>query len=78
MAESVFRGVTSQILFFRGGILEETRDIGTDDLVDAARLASSSHRDLTAEIWQGGRKVAIVRPNWDQRRFGLAETDPAQ
>lgn len=56
-----------RILYFRGGILEETDEASTSDLVEAAKLASSHHPELTAEIWEAGSKVAICRPRWDQR-----------
>lgn len=51
----------------RGGILEATDEVPLDDLVDAARAASSKHPHLTAEIWRDGRKAAVVRPCWSQR-----------
>ena len=53
-----------RILYFRGGILEETELFTSEDLVEAARIASSHRPELTAEIWRKGRKVAIVRPSW--------------
>ena len=52
---------------FPGGILEEASELATSDLVEAARLASSKHPHLTAELWQGDKKVAICRPCWDHR-----------
>jgi len=51
-----------RILYFRGGILEESEDFAPEDLFEAARLASSRHPDPTAEIWQDGRKTAVIRP----------------
>jgi len=53
-----------RILYFRGGILEDTAEFGSDDLVDAAKAASATYPDLTAEIWLDGRKAAVVRPCW--------------
>lgn len=61
-----------RILYFRGGILEETDEVAFNGLVDAARAASSKHPHLTAEIWLGGRKAAIVRPSWTRREIGPA------
>jgi len=55
----------TRILYFRGGILETTDEVPFDDLVEAARAASSKHPHLTAEIWRDGRKVAVVRPCWN-------------
>jgi hypothetical protein len=54
-----------RILYFRGGILEEASQVATSDLVEAAKVASSTHLQLTAEIWQADKKVAICRPSWD-------------
>jgi hypothetical protein len=51
-----------RILYFRGGILEATEDFAPEDLFEAARLASSTNPDLTAEIWHDGRKAAVIRP----------------
>lgn len=51
----------------QGGILEATDEVAFDDLVDAARAASSRHPHLTAEIWRGGRKAAVVKPCWNHR-----------
>ena len=51
-----------RILYFRGGMLEAAEDFTSDDLLEAARAASSAHRELTAEIWQDGRKAAVIRP----------------
>jgi hypothetical protein len=53
-----------RILYFRGGILEDTAEIGSDDLLEAAKAASSQHPELTAEIWLKGRKAAVIRPSW--------------
>lgn len=53
-----------RILYFRGALLEETTEVGTSDLVEAAKIASATSPDLTAEIWLGERKVAICRPSW--------------
>jgi hypothetical protein len=55
-----------RILYFRGGILEAADELESPDLVSAAKAASSKHPHLTAEIWLGGRKVAVVRPCWHQ------------
>ena len=51
-----------RILYFRGGILEETYDSAPEDLFEAARVASATNPQLTAEVWQDGRKVAVIRP----------------
>jgi hypothetical protein len=56
-----------RILYFRGGILEDTADLASGDLLDAAKTASSTHPHLTAEVWLDGRKAAIVRPSWDHQ-----------
>jgi hypothetical protein len=53
-----------RILYFRGGILEDTVEIGSGDLVKAAKAASSNYPELTAEIWLDGRKAAVIRPSW--------------
>ena len=53
-----------RIFYFRGPVLEHTAEAETDDIIDAARLASSKHPHLTAEIWQDARKVAVCRPCW--------------
>lgn len=57
----------SRILYFRGGILEDVEEFAAEDLVEAARTASSHHPQLTAEIWQRGRKAAVIRPCCEQR-----------
>lgn len=44
------------IFYFRGGLLEATDDIASQDLVEAARVASSKYPHLTAEIWVDGKK----------------------
>jgi hypothetical protein len=46
-----------------GGLLDDTEEVVTQDLVTAARAASSKHPHLTAEIWSEDRKVAVVRPS---------------
>ena|SRR5689334_21374617 len=51
-----------RILYFRGGILEGTEDFASEDLFEAARVASGTRPHLTAEIWQDGRKAAVIRP----------------
>jgi hypothetical protein len=54
---------TYRIFYLRGGgLLDGTEEVVSDDLVTAARTASSKHPQLTAEIWSEDRKVAIVRP----------------
>ena len=58
---------TCRIFYFRGGVLEDTAELGADDVVQAAKSASSSHPELTAEIWLDGRKAAVVRPSWNLR-----------
>jgi hypothetical protein len=70
-AKDVFgRMPKGRILYFRGGILEQAEDFASDDLVDAACRASSRHPDLTAEVWWGEQKAAVVRPCWDRRMSG--------
>jgi hypothetical protein len=54
----------TRILYFNGGILEDSDERAPDDLVEAARRASSRYPHLTAEIWREGRKAAVVRPCW--------------
>jgi hypothetical protein len=56
-----------RIFYFRGGILERAEDFASDDLIEAACQASSSHPNLTAEVWWGERKAAVVRPCRDRR-----------
>jgi hypothetical protein len=56
-----------RILYFRGGILEASDELSCADLVDAAKIASSRHPQLTAEIWWGQKKVGIVGPCWYHR-----------
>ena len=56
-----------RIFYFRGPLLESTAEAVTEDLVEAAKLASSSHPDLTAEIWHHDRKVAVCLPSWEHR-----------
>jgi len=51
-----------RILYFRGGILEETEDFASEDLFEAARVASGKRPHLTAEIWHDGQKAAVIRP----------------
>jgi hypothetical protein len=65
-----------RILYFLGGILEAADELTSADLVSAARTASSKHPHLTAEIWLDGRKVAVVRPCWDQRFRDRPSTQP--
>ena len=54
--------MSNRILYFRGGILEDADELASDDVVQAASVASSKHRDLTAEVWLGGKKAAVVGP----------------
>ena len=61
--------MSNRILYFRGGILEGADELASDDVVQAASVASSRHHDLTAEVWLGGRKVAVVGPSRNQH-FG--------
>lgn len=56
-----------QILYFRGGILEDTDELSSVDILAAAKTASSKHPHLTAEIWLDRRKAAVLRPYWDHR-----------
>jgi hypothetical protein len=56
-----------RILYLRESILEDTAELTSDDLIEAARMASSTHPHLTAEIWWDGRKVAVIRPCWTHR-----------
>lgn len=58
--------MSCRILYFRGGILEETEELAREDIVEAARTASSKHPDLMAEVWHDGRKAAVVRPALDR------------
>lgn len=53
-----------RIFYFRGPVLEDVAEADTDDIVEAAKIASSRHNDLLAEIWCDNRKVAICRPSW--------------
>jgi hypothetical protein len=60
-------------------MLEDAEEFASDDLVEAARIASSRHPHLTAEIWWDGRKAAVVRPCWEHRSSdGLPEAEPVQ
>jgi hypothetical protein len=54
-----------RVLYFREAILEHTQELGCDDLVEAAKVASATHPHLTAEIWWNGKKVAVIRPSWN-------------
>jgi hypothetical protein len=56
-----------RIFYFREGLLEDSEEGVSDDLVTLAKAASSKHPHLTAEIWWGGRKAAVVRPSWEHR-----------
>ena len=58
-----------RILYFQGGILKDTSDLLSGDVVEAARTASSMHPELTAEIWLDGHKAGIVRPARDRPIF---------
>jgi hypothetical protein len=51
-----------RILYFREGLLEASDEVACDDLLAAAKLASSTHPHLTAEIWWDQKKVGVVRP----------------
>jgi hypothetical protein len=62
-----------RILYFRGGILEDTDDVYASDVVEATKRASSRHPNFTAEIWLNGRKAAVVRPSWVHRTSNLIE-----
>jgi hypothetical protein len=54
---------TYRIFYLReGGVLDDTEEVVSDDLLTAAKTASSKHPQLTAEIWSDDRKVAIIRP----------------
>ena len=54
---------TYRIFYLRGGgLLDDTEELVSDDLVTAAKAASSKHPQMTAEIWSDDRKVAVVRP----------------
>jgi hypothetical protein len=58
---------TYRIFYLRGGLLEAADEFSSDDVVAAAKTASSTHPELTAEIWRDDRKVAVVRPCTDHR-----------
>ena len=53
---------TYRIFYLRGGLLEAADEVPSDDLITAAKTASSMHPNLLAEIWCENRKVAVVRP----------------
>jgi hypothetical protein len=54
---------TYRIFYLRGGgLLDDAEEVACDDLVTAAKAASSKHPQLTAEIWSESKKVAVVRP----------------
>ena len=61
---------TYRILYLRGGLLDGTEEVATDDLVAVTRTACATRPHLTAEIWRDGRKVAVVHP-CKQHRFKL-------
>ena len=46
-----------------GGLLNDTEEVVSDDLVTATQTASSKHPHLTAEIWSESRRVAVIRPS---------------
>jgi hypothetical protein len=54
---------------FGGPVLQEMEDSASGDLVEAAKLASSRHPSLTAEIRWDGTKAAVVRPCSKRRLF---------
>ena len=64
---NVTSDMSSRILYFRGGILEDSENFASEDLLEAASAASSRHPHLTAEVWHAGRKVAVVGPYWERR-----------
>lgn len=66
----------SRILYFRGGILEAVEDFAPEDLLEAARAASSNHPHLTAEVWRRGRKAAVIRPCWETRHGDMPPKAP--
>jgi len=57
-------------------MLEAVEDFTSDDLLEAARAASSAHRELTAEIWQDGRKAAVIRPCEEHYSTHVARNHP--
>ena len=53
---------TYRIFYLGGGVLDDSEELASNDLVTVAKAACSKHPDLTAEIWLDDRKVAILRP----------------
>lgn len=73
---------TYRIFYLRGGLLDDTEELVSDDLFAATQTASSRHPDLTAEIWCHDRKVAVILPCREHRaklpsevRMSLAHSD---
>ena len=54
---------TYRILYLRGGLLDDTEEVVSDDVFSATQAASSTHPDLTAEVWHHDRKVAVILPS---------------
>ena len=52
-----------RILYFSDSLLYDSELLPTENVVEAAKHASSRSPHLTAEIWSGARKLAVIRPS---------------
>jgi hypothetical protein len=48
------------ILYLRGSELEKAEQVRVADVLAAIRAAAGQPGDLTVEIWQGERRVALI------------------
>ena len=51
-----------RILYFRSSVLEDWKLLQTESLMEALQTASASAPDLTVELWNERKKVAVFRP----------------
>jgi hypothetical protein len=51
-----------RILYFRSSVLEDWQLLEAETLMEALQIASSSAPDLTVELWNERKKVAVFRP----------------
>jgi hypothetical protein len=49
-----------RIICLAGGVLEEWEEVEADDLVDALSVRSVGHACERVEVWQEGRRVAVL------------------
>jgi hypothetical protein len=48
------------ILYLQGSELEKAEQVRVADVLAANRAAAGQPRDLTVEIWQGERRMALL------------------